>query len=78
MQIPEWIAIHLKYPSTFHVHCIWHIEQNLHLRLRSKLALVLSKTQYVNIRLKNILLYITQFSLIPDALSKSNIYHKSC
>ncbi|PKC05176.1 hypothetical protein RhiirA5_361653 [Rhizophagus irregularis] len=41
MQIPEWIAIHLKYPSTFHVHCIWHIEQNLHLRLRSKLGLIM-------------------------------------
>ena len=32
------IAIRLKYPSTFHIHCIWHIGQNLILRLRSKLG----------------------------------------
>jgi hypothetical protein len=32
------IAIHLKYPSTFHIHCIWHIGQNLHLHLKSKLS----------------------------------------
>ena len=31
-------AIRLKYPSTFAIHCIWHIGQNLPLRLRSKLG----------------------------------------
>ncbi|CAB4438505.1 unnamed protein product [Rhizophagus irregularis] len=32
------IVIHLKYPSIFHIHCIWHIKQNLHLCLKSKLG----------------------------------------
>ncbi|CAB4415520.1 unnamed protein product [Rhizophagus irregularis] len=31
-------AILLKYPSTFPIHCIWHISQNLPLRLKSKLG----------------------------------------
>ncbi|GBC38883.2 protein FAR1-RELATED SEQUENCE 5-like [Rhizophagus irregularis DAOM 181602=DAOM 197198] len=30
------IAIQLKYPSAFHIHCIWHIGQNLPLRFRFK------------------------------------------
>ncbi|CAB4438300.1 unnamed protein product [Rhizophagus irregularis] len=33
-------AILLKYPSTFPIHCIWHISQNLPLRLKSKLDLL--------------------------------------
>ncbi|EXX72481.1 hypothetical protein RirG_068970 [Rhizophagus irregularis DAOM 197198w] len=31
-------AILLKYPSTFPIHCIWHISQNLPLQLKSKLG----------------------------------------
>jgi hypothetical protein len=31
-------AIRLKYSSTFPIHCIWHISQNLILRLKSKLG----------------------------------------
>ncbi|GBC12276.1 protein FAR1-RELATED SEQUENCE 11-like isoform X1 [Rhizophagus irregularis DAOM 181602=DAOM 197198] len=32
------LAIWLKYSSTFPIHCIWHIGQNLPLRLKSKLG----------------------------------------
>ncbi|GBB84345.1 hypothetical protein RclHR1_10970006 [Rhizophagus clarus] len=32
------VAIRLKYSSTFAIHCIWHIGQNLPLRLKSKLG----------------------------------------
>ena len=32
------VAIRLKYPLTFPIHCIWHISQNLPLRLKSKLG----------------------------------------
>jgi hypothetical protein len=31
------VAVQIKYPSTFSIHCIWHIGQNLPLRLKSKL-----------------------------------------
>src|SRR5436190_12675021 len=32
------MAIRLKYPSTFPIHCIWHIGRNLPLHLKSKLG----------------------------------------
>jgi hypothetical protein len=32
------VAIQIKYPLTFSIHCIWHIGQNLPLRLKSKLG----------------------------------------